>query len=155
MLDPTFLITTIFLALASVYDIKAGKFPNWFFLAACFIGFAWVSYYQSLSQAAISLGIAFLLIACLSPLFFMGAFGAGDIKLLGALSLFINWGPALDTFIYSLFWGLLIGFFKFLVSGNYKNIAQRLKEKNKDFRIPHAVAILLGWFSYYFVGGLL
>lgn len=100
--------------------------------------------------------IAFFI--ALAPLVYFKVFGAGDIKLLTALSLFITVPTTATVLVYSLFWGLLIGLFKILLSGDTKTFFQSFAlrtQQVKSQKIPYAVAILMGWFSILVAGDIL
>lgn len=157
MLDVHIMMATTLLIVAVIMDMLTGKFPNWLFVLSYILGACWLVF--NMDSVGVMKGILFSIIifAVLAPLVFLNALGAGDVKLLTAFSLFVGWQTTVDTFIYSLFWGLLLGVLKILLSGEAKNIKNLAfkKDKSKTNKIPYTVAILLGWMSVLSVGGFL
>lgn len=99
-----------------------------------------------------------LFFVALAPLVYFKVFGAGDIKLLTAFSLFVTVPVAATVLVYSLFWGLTLGLIKIILSGDLKTFAQSIYLRTKQVtsqKIPYVVAILLGWFSYLVAGDIL
>ena len=95
------------------------------------------------------------------PLFLMGATGAGDLKFMMSFGILMGTIPILEVFIYSLFWGALIGILQSLLAGkifplirNLTGFLYKLKP-SKVQKIPYTMAILLGWLTHRFQGGLL
>ena len=157
MLELHILIATTLLIVAVIMDMVTGKFPNWLFITSYIAGAVWLA--MSTDSVGFMKGILFSIIifATLAPLVLIKAIGGGDIKLLTAFSLFVGWQLTVDTFIYSLFWGLLLGFLKLALSGQLKNFAQLAFNRNSSRanKVPYTVAILLGWFSVLSIGGFL
>ena len=150
-------VPTLLLVVASVFDVKYGKFPNWLFVASLCSAALWVGYESGIGEVMKGLGASALVFIVLTPLVFMGALGAGDIKLMAVFCLFTDLSTAGSTFIYSLFWGLLFGFAKMFIAGDLKTFLQSFVLKNpqvKSQKIPYTVAILFGWLSFLTLGGL-
>lgn len=151
-------IPTSLLIIAAAMDLKSGKFPNSVFIASALMGLVWLGFNTELKEFMLSLTYSILFFIALAPLVYFKVFGAGDIKLLTSFSLFVTVPVAATVLVYSLFWGLLIGMIKIVLSGDLKNFAQsfalRTSQVNSQ-RIPYAVAILLGWCSFLVAGDLL
>lgn len=89
-----FLITVV--AIATYFDLKSHRIPNWITYPAIAISFFW---FDSFHLVAISLGI-------LISLLFSRWIGAGDIKLAIAISI---WSHILNLSQYWIYFALLIG----------------------------------------------
>lgn len=94
-------ILGILLILAMAIDIKTKRIPNSFLIVLYLLG-ACIEYYKHGAEVVVVCAMAVLLIIILFPTYMIGAFGAGDIKLFGAMSLFIGFIPTLTCFYYSL-----------------------------------------------------
>lgn len=143
-------LPTLLLLVASGFDLKTGKFPNWLFITSLAISIGF-----TLSLTLLVWAIVFFI--CLTPLFFAGVLGAGDIKLLGVFCLLTNPLTSLGVLAYSLFWGLLIGLIKLSLSGQLLTFTQSLvlrTPQTQNQKIPYTVAILLGWLTFLSQGGL-
>lgn len=149
-------ISVFFLILVSltgaIYDWKIRKIPNWltfgtFFLVLliniCNFNFNWVLN----SILGFLLGIALLIIPYL-----MGAMGAGDVKLLGAVGAITGFKSVIFIFFSSTICGLFLaliwiackpGHLKFLIT-----TAQVLPVVDKWQKFPYGVAIFLGTILY-------
>lgn len=156
-LELPILVPTLLLLVAAVMDVYRGKFPNWLFLTSLGIGALWLFHFSGVEGVMKSFGIAVLVFISLTPLVFVKALGAGDIKLLTAFSLFTSWQAVLAVFIYSLAWGLIMGLGKVVIAGEAKNFFQSFALRTpqvKSQKIPYTVAILIGWFTFLTAGGL-
>jgi Flp pilus assembly protein protease CpaA len=151
-------VPTALLIIAAVMDLRFGKFPNRLFITSALIGLVWLSFRTDLRVFMMSVVYSIMFFVVLAPLVYFKVFGAGDVKLLTALSLFITVPVSATVLVYSLFWGLLIGLLKILLSGDLKTFSQSFLLRTKQVKsqkIPYAVAILLGWFSFLTVGDIL
>ena len=148
---------TLLLIMACYFDLRSARFPNWLFVSSLCIALALKmadsSWLVSLQQLGWSLGF-FILI---TPLVFLKVFGAGDAKLMMSFTLFTNFSTSLNVFLYSLFWGLLIGLLRMALAGQLVTFTSAFVLKNpqvKTNKIPYTFALLLGWLSVATVGGL-
>ena len=151
-------IPTSLLILSAALDLRFAKFPNWLFLASAGLGVLWLTLHHSLADLASLLTYSLLFFVVLIPFFYFKIFGAGDIKLLTSLSLFVSVPTAATVLVYSLFWGLLIGLLKIGLSGEIVTFVQSLLLRNPQVRshkIPFAVAILIGWCTFLVAGDIL
>lgn len=149
---------TTLLIIAAVMDLRFGKFPNRLFITSALVGLVWLGFQKDLRVFMMSVVYSMLFFVALAPLVYFKVFGAGDVKLLTALSLFITVPVSATILVYSLFWGLLIGLLKILLSGDLKTFSQSFLLRTKQVKsqkIPYAVAILLGWFSFLTIGDIL
>lgn len=150
-------VPTLLLIVASVLDVRTGKFPNWLFVSAFLSAAIWLGLESGWGELMRGLGASALVFIILTPLVFMKALGAGDIKLMAVFCLLTDLFITGHVFVYSLFWGLLFGLFKMAVAGDLKTFAQSFMLKTpqvKSQKIPYTVAILFGWLSYLSLGGL-
>lgn len=151
-------LPTSLLMIAAVLDLRIGKFPNWLFVTSALLGILWLGLRTEMRDFMLAIGYSILFFFALAPLVYFKAFGAGDIKLLTSLSLFVSVPTAATVFLYSLFWALLIGLLKVLLSGELKNFTQSLLLRNpqtKAQNIPFAVALFIGWCSFLVAGDIL
>lgn len=92
-LPVTMVIAITGAAIASAFDIKIRKIPNWLTFSMIFLGLILNSYEHGLTgfeQSFMGFGLG---IFCLFLPFTLGGVGAGDVKLLGALGSLM--GPVL------------------------------------------------------------
>lgn len=157
-LAPVILFPTLLLVAASAFDIKTGRFPNWLFIVCTLASIGLLLFYKhSLLFVGLSFLSASFLFLVLTPLFFMGALGAGDLKLLFVLCLLTEPTTTLWVLAYSLFWGLLIGITKLMLAGELLVFTQSLMLNTPQVRsqkIPYTVALLLGWMTLVSTGGV-
>ncbi len=147
--------------MASVFDLKIRKIPNWLTFSLIFSGLilnsydgGWVGFEQSF------LGLA-LGIFCLFLPFTLGGVGAGDVKLLGALGSLL--GPVLvfKIILVSAVFGGIFSLFFVIGKKRVKEVFREIRNKVTFFMltkkvlpeklesggrlsIPYACAIALG-----------
>jgi Flp pilus assembly protein protease CpaA len=156
--EPLILFPTLLLVGASVFDIKTGRFPNWLFIASGLtsVGILFVTTLNPMLVATAVLSAAFLFLV-LTPLFFMGALGAGDLKLLFVFCVLTQPMTAVWVLAYSLFWGCLMGLMKLAFAGELVTFTQSLLLRTpqvQNQKIPYTVALLLGWLTLLSLGGV-
>jgi Flp pilus assembly protein protease CpaA len=148
-----------FLFAAVVDDLIYKKFHNWLFMALSGLGFV---YLFTLAPDGPTSGFYGFLAGGLVmlPLVLLGITGAGDLKFMMAFGLVTGLDGILWTAVYSLFWGALIGVGQVLLAGrlqqlyaNFQMITYRMRPTNTH-KIPYTVAILLGWLTWIYSGGL-
>jgi prepilin peptidase CpaA len=153
----------LILLAGAIEDFRHKKFPNWMFLGGTALGFSVSAAclgWSGAQQGAMGFlaGIALLL-----PLVFMGAVGAGDMKLVAAFGAACGWPAALETAFFWLAWGAVFGVAQALLSGQgravVKNVAQMAGKRSSEglelHRIPFAAALLVGWLTHLARQGLL
>src|SRR5687768_3679239 len=81
------------LIVAAVLDLRSRTIPNGLNLAVAFLAipFWWASGLAFWPDAALQVGIAALVFGLFALAFALGAMGGGDVKLLGALALWLPW----------------------------------------------------------------
>ena len=87
----------IALGVAIAYDLRTRRIPNWLILAIAAAG--WTAAATGLIPVTIGQSLLGMLLGCaiLFPLFAIRAFGAGDVKLLGAVGAWV--GPLLVVWV--------------------------------------------------------
>ena len=149
-----------FLLIAVVDDLCFKKFHNWLFIGLSALGFVSVFLF-SFMEPVDALGGFFAGGLIMLPLFLIGATGAGDLKFMMSFGILMGTIPILEVFIYSLFWAALIGILQSLFAGKFFALIRNLTgffyklRPSKVQKIPYTVAILLGWLTHSFQGGLL
>lgn len=155
MANSAYLIT-FFLLLAVADDLLTAKVHNWLVLSIASVSTLVAFLYLDYSALSIlySLLAAFAFVAVT---FIMGALGAGDGKLLLALSPLIAL-PILPSFIvYSLVWGAIFGVLKLVLAKQVRPLMWQIYLRMKGFRgivpatrlyrVPYTVAFLFSWFT--------
>jgi Flp pilus assembly protein protease CpaA len=152
------LLPTALLLVACVFDVKTGRFPNWLFVVSAVASFSFLIFKTpQLDLWLPAFAIASVFFVALTPLFFVGALGAGDLKLMFVFCLLTNVQASMWTLTYSLFWGLLMGVLKLALAGELTAFAQSFVLRNpqvQNQKIPYTVALLLGWLSLVSQGGV-
>lgn len=122
-----------FLVLAVIFDLKTYRIPNALTMAGMAAGLIYNLYRAG--PPGLPAGATDLLIstAILYPLYMIQCLGAGDIKLLSVISIFLGWKQGLVISIYSLAAGAVLGILKgsilFAVRRSKSRI-QKVKEKS-------------------------
>jgi prepilin peptidase CpaA len=123
------------LIVAAVLDLRSRIIPNGLNLAVALLAipFWWATGLAVWPDAALQIGVAALVFGLFALAFALGAMGGGDVKLLGALALWLPWQAVLILLvIMSLAGGVLT-----LVMV----IRQRLARREGRPEIPYGVAI--------------
>jgi prepilin peptidase CpaA len=133
----TFLLAALALLLltASWLDLRSRTIPNKLNLAIALLAipFWWSTGFGLWPEIALQIGLAVLVFALFTIAFALGAMGGGDVKMLGALALWIPGGALLPlVVIMSLAGGALT---------LAMLIRQRLLKKEGQLEIPYGVAI--------------
>ncbi len=154
-----FICPLSFLVVAIVDDLCFKKFHNWLFLTLSVLGFLFVFTFGFMDPLQ-ALGGFLAGGALMLPLVLLGAIGAGDMKFMMSFGILMGPVVVFQIFIYSLFWGALIGLFHSLLAGQFSLIVQNLLgflyrlKPVKTQKIPYTVAIFIGWLTNSFYGGL-
>jgi prepilin peptidase CpaA len=128
----------LLLVAASCCDLKSRTIPNELNLAIALLAlpFWWASGLSLWPDAALQVGVAAAVFGLFAAAFALGAMGGGDVKMLGALALWLPWQAVLALLvIMSLAGGALT--FAML-------IRHRLAKKQGRLEIPYGVAIAFG-----------
>ena len=123
------------LVVAAAIDLKSRTIPNGLNLAVALLAvpFWWSTDLAVWPDAALQIGVAALVFGLFALAFALGGMGGGDVKLLGALALWLPWQAVLAMLvIMSLAGGVLT---------LAMVIRQRLARKDGRPEIPYGVAI--------------
>ena len=85
------------LVAAAVCDLKKREIPHWVVIPVAMLApiFWWSNGLGLWPDMAVQLGVALLVMALFTAAFAFGWMGGGDVKLLGALALWMPWGAML------------------------------------------------------------
>jgi len=157
---------------AGVHDVLWRRIPNWLVLPAFLLGLglnAWLEAAPGLKQAALGVGLAFLIYL---PMYLLGGMGAGDVKLMAAVAAIVGWKDWLLIFIFSGILGGAIALGIVLTKGRLRqtiwNLGYMLWQighlrsprhgsqeldihSPKAVTMPHGAVVALG--SLFFLGG--
>jgi len=128
----------VMLLAASWCDLKSRTIPNSLNIAIALLAipFWWSIGLTLWPDAAIQIGVAFLVFALFAIAFALGAMGGGDVKLVGALAL---WLP---------FQAVIVLLFVMSIAGGVLTLAMflrhKLARKRGQLEIPYGVAIAFG-----------
>ncbi|MGZ8998533.1 MAG: A24 family peptidase [Allosphingosinicella sp.] len=125
----------LMLLAASWLDLRSRTIPNGLNLAIALLAipFWWASGLDVWPDVALQVGLALLIFGLFTIAFAIGAMGGGDVKMLGALALWIPGGALIPLIvIMSLAGGVLTA---------AMFIRQRMAGKQGQLEIPYGVAI--------------
>jgi prepilin peptidase CpaA len=128
----------LLLVAACWFDLRSRVIPNELNLAVALLAipFWWASGLALWPDAAVQLGVAALVFGLFALAFAIGAMGGGDVKLIGAIALWLPWQAVLAVLvIMSIAGGALT-----LVM----LIRHRLASREAPLEIPYGVAIAVG-----------
>ena len=126
------------LLLAAFTDIKSRIVENWLNAGIALAAplYWWASGYQPWPDMAIQIGIAAIVFAIFAGVFAIGAMGGGDVKLIGALAL---WLPFQQLIFMLLVMSIAGGVLTAAMA-----IIHKMKKSKDNLEIPYAVAIAVG-----------
>ena len=118
-------ILAVLLLVASWGDLKARTIPNGLNLAIALLAFPfwWATGLPFWPDAALQIGVAALVFALFAGAFAIGAMGGGDVKLIGALALWLPWQAVLVLVIMSLAGGALTAAMLIATAGQERGAA--------------------------------
>jgi len=162
------IITLAFLILATLWDLKTRRIPNFLTLPTTFLGLAMNAYYAGLGGIKDSLLGLFLGVVLLILPFALGGMGAGDVKLLAAVGALNGPSFVLYTFLYgaiaggilAVFYALLRGQFSRVIANfktSFLGIALKVRAKGSPvmvtsgLKFPYGIAFLIGSVITYWV----
>ena len=131
-------LLALMLIAASVWDLRTRTIPNSLVAAVALLAFPfwWASGLPLWPDAALQLGVAILVFGVFAAAFAMGAMGGGDVKLIGAIALWLPWQAVLALLvIMSLAGGALTAAML---------IRKRLARSEAAIEVPYGVAIAFG-----------
>ena len=138
-----------------VNDLRSKKVRNQIVIVGFVVGITYVIAVQGFSGLMMS-ALSFLTAAvAILPLYLMRVLGGGDVKLLLAASVLMDWKSVLITIFASMIWGSLLGIFQVILKGqgkafahNMLALAHRAKLKETSVhKMPFTVALLFGYLS--------
>lgn len=146
-------------------DLFLQKIPNLWILFGIFLGLFYQSLQHNFFGVFFSFTNFFIPVFILFPLFFFHMMGAGDIKLLGTLCIFLNFSDVISLIIFSFLIGALLSCFLFFYpsylskrfsyffsyvskSVRYKQIFPYMKPGNRSEHFPFAVPVFLATMLY-------
>lgn len=135
----TFLLVALGLLLVSagIQDARMREIDNWKNLAIALLAPLWW-WHQGMAlwpDVAVQLGIAGLVFAFFLAAYAIGQMGGGDVKMIGALALWLPLQPLLSMLILM---SLLGGALTLVMLGE-----KRLRRKGGPVEVPYGVAIAL------------
>ncbi|MCR4705292.1 MAG: A24 family peptidase [Lachnospiraceae bacterium] len=97
----------LFLSIVSLYDYRTHKIPNTHNLIAAVAGLIFCYERQGMSYVTASMIRAALVIMILLPLFIVKSLGAGDVKLISVIAIYLSLEKVFQIFILGIFLSLL------------------------------------------------
>ena len=123
-MDVLFFMCFFIVAGAVVLDLRTDKIPNWYLTIAVIISIYTKLATQNTTNWILVLIGVLIVFLLLFPLFVIGFFGAGDIKLLCTLAIVYKLQDLMIIFGFSLVCGAMIGIVKLI---KYRNIGERFR----------------------------
>lgn len=162
------IITLAFLILATLWDLKTRRIPNFLTLPTTFLGLAMNAYYAGLGGIKDSLLGLFLGVVLLILPFALGGMGAGDVKLLAAVGALNGPSFVLYTFLYGAIAGGILAVLYALFRGQFSRVIANFKTSflgialkvrakgspvmvTSGLRFPYGIAFLIGSVITYWV----
>ncbi len=135
------LLLAIVVVIASYYDIRYRRIPNWLTLPCVLVGLALNAFlrpvWPGVGDAGLGIGLAILFNF---PLYLLHARGAGDVKLLAAVGALVGWRNWLLIFFLSSVLGGVIALVMMLAKGRVRrtfwNLGHLMNEM-LHLRAPH------------------
>ena len=148
----TTIITLLIAFCGAVYDWRTRRIPNWLtFGTFSFVLLFYIVQLQFGSVFNSILGFIVGILLLFIP-YFLGAMGAGDVKLLGAIGSVVGFKDVIIIFFYSAVFGLFLGLIWMIFKpGHLKFLittGQVLPVVDKKQKLPYGVAIFLGTILY-------
>lgn len=131
-------VLALLLLVAAVGDLRKREIPNWLngAIALLAIPFWWSVGLSPWPDMALQLGIALAVFALFVLLFQLGAMGGGDVKMIGALALWLPAGAVLNLLIIMSLAGGVLTLIML--------IRKRLSKSGGEVEVPYGVAIAFG-----------
>jgi prepilin peptidase CpaA len=172
-MKPEIVSAIIILAIAAYIDWKEHRVPNWLTYSAWGLGILFHALSGGISGVSLSLlgtvaGLATLIIP-----YALRGMGAGDVKLMAAVGAWVGASITLHAFLWITVAGGVMGLYSILRSQEIRerfatmNIAGRnlMSFKRLDqgqsadaprrILLPYGVPIAIGFYAYFFFGGLI
>jgi prepilin peptidase CpaA len=154
-LNPKVIMTIVLLVICVVTDLRLKKVLNSVLSAAAVIAIAAILVIDGRSGLWPAFGSLVAAIVFALPLYVLKALGAGDVKLLLVISLFLTWDQVATMIVAALAWGSLLGIFRVILAGGFKQFISNLisilmRRKSQTLvltQIPFTVAIFFGFLT--------
>ena len=119
--DEIFGVLCILLAIACCFDYKTHRIPNWLIVCCMFAGLGYRLISGGHKGVLEYLASALLTTILLYFVFWIGAIGAGDVKMLGVCAGFFPWNKVLYFLFFALMIAAVIALFKMYLERNMKD----------------------------------
>lgn len=148
---------TFILIAGMVDDFRSRKVHNVLVLALFAIAIGVSLYFRGSSGSLLGLSSLAFALALTLPLFVLGIWGGGDVKLFAVFAFAVEPSGMFYTLVYSVVWGSVFGLTHSALQGNlpvlvrntYRVATRRQKLHTQQLgKIPYTFALLLGWFTY-------
>lgn len=150
------LIPLILLLIAVVSDLRFQKIHNkliLILLPLVLLASFLMKGFLGLQEGLLSFLFALVLGVALNRTRFIGG---GDLKLMCLLAFLMSWQAFCYTLMYAFLWASLLGIFKIIFEGNFKNFLWNLfyifkfksLQKTKLHTLPFSVGLFFGWLTY-------
>ncbi|OAS16243.1 hypothetical protein A8708_19675 [Paenibacillus oryzisoli] len=116
----------IFIAVAFALDVRFSKLPNKLTMCGAVFGVmfhVWSEGWNGFLFSMLGAGVGFLLVFVL---YVIGALGAGDVKLFGAIGAIMGAMFVIQTLVYAILWAGLIGLFLLSVQRKIRATSRKL-----------------------------
>ncbi|HXN45047.1 MAG TPA: A24 family peptidase [Bryobacteraceae bacterium] len=135
-------LLAVVVLIASYYDIRYRRIPNWLTLPCVLVGFALnafleTPFWHGLGDAGLAVALALLLNF---PLYLLHARGAGDVKMLAAVGALVGWRDWVAIFILSGILGGVLALILMLGAGRFRKTLRNVGSivgEMLHFRAPH------------------
>ncbi|MGE4131268.1 MAG: prepilin peptidase [Bdellovibrionales bacterium] len=148
-------VATSILIAGTVDDLRSQKIHNPLIIALFLASLAASLFFRGFDGSMLGVGSLILALVATIPLFAIGVWGGGDVKLFAVFALAVDPMSMFWTLIYSFVWGALFGLTRatlqkqlfVLVRNTYKLAARQKLQAQEIHKIPYSFALLLGWFT--------
>lgn len=160
------------LGVASIYDWRFRRVPNWLTLSMMLAGLFLQTFFDGPDGFKNSILGLFLGILLLYIPFLLGGVGGGDVKLLGALGAFLGPFSLVHVFLASAVIGGIFSLIEMARKKVWRQTCESLKHRllylalqqkfasesevafsKNPVSIPYAITMALGYLYVYFIGG--
>lgn len=125
-----------FMGIAVWQDIRTRTISNLLILAGLSTGFLYRLHTGGWNGLTLSLSGMIPVVLFLFPLFLCRCLGAGDIKLLAVIAVYLSWKQALTVFVLSLYLSLIPLLIKLIQNGVTKHSIQKFKGMQLPMSCP-------------------
>lgn len=155
-------LLAVLLLVATGYDIRFRRIPNWLTLLGCVAGLLFATVHGGIAGLLESGKGLLLAFAIGLPFWLLGWMGAGDVKLVSAVGAFVGGGLVVNTLLAIGIAGAGLAIVALLWRGVLSRTGERMMatlglsvasrrwmyvapdEQERDVRLPYAVAISTG-----------